>query len=151
MRLSTLAIPLSAALLVSLAGERATAQLTYQRPQTNPYGRPTVSPYLNLVRPGAAAGINYYGLVRPEFQVNAAINALQQQVASNSADIATDQASGLPNTGHPTQFLNTSHYFQSTGGAAGASRGGAASRSSFTGGAGGRGAGASQLAPPRRR
>jgi hypothetical protein len=31
-----------------------------------PPAPPTVSPYLNLLRGGAPAGVNYYGLVRPQ-------------------------------------------------------------------------------------
>ncbi len=78
---------------------------------------PAYSPYLNLLRNGNPAYINYYGLVRPEVDARNQIYGLQQGVAANATAISTiDTASGLPLTGHPTQFLNTSHYFLNRGG-----------------------------------
>ncbi len=121
--------------LMTLAGEPASAQTVYQRPQTNPFGQPAFSPYLNLLRRGSAPGINYFGIVRPEQQFNASINSLQRQVATNTSNIAGEEANNnLPFTGHPTQFMNTSHFFQSQGGVGGG-RGAAPSRTSFSSGA----------------
>ncbi len=48
---------------------------SYSRPRTNNY--PTVSPYLNLARPGQAA-TNYYGIVRPQVEANQAFQQIQQ-------------------------------------------------------------------------
>jgi hypothetical protein len=85
------------------------------------YTRPTVSPYLNLLRGGNTA-VNYYDLVRPQLYFNNSIQQLRQDVTLNQqgiADVASAQA--LPVTGHPSTFLNYSGYFMSTGrGSAGA-------------------------------
>ena len=73
-----------------------------------------MSPYLNLLRQGSPAGVNYYDLVRPQFQFQNSIQALQQQVSSLGSQVAVGEAqsaSGLPVTGHPSQFFNYSHYF----------------------------------------
>ena len=74
---------------------------------------PPVSPYLNLLRAGSPFGTNYYDLVRPQFQVQNSILALQGQVTTLGSQVATDTqaAGGMPVTGHPTQFFNYSHYF----------------------------------------
>ena len=82
-----------------------------------PSPRPVVSPYINLLRNNSPAYLNYYGLVRPEFQFQNQLGGLQQSLAASSgAGSATDPATGLPLTGHSTQFLNTSHYFLNRGG-----------------------------------
>jgi hypothetical protein len=70
--------------------------------------RPTVSPYLNLTRQGNTA-LNYYNLVRPEFEFRNAYQSLQQQVRQNQTTI--EEAGGVPTTGHTTNFQNYSHYF----------------------------------------
>jgi hypothetical protein len=74
---------------------------------------PPVSPYLNLLRQGSPAGVNYYDLVRPQFQFQNSIQALQGQVTTLGSQVAaeTQGATGLPVTGHPVQFFNYSHYF----------------------------------------
>jgi hypothetical protein len=74
--------------------------------------RPAVSPYLNLTRPGNP-GVNYYNLVRPQFQFGESIQGLQQQVGTLGAEVRTEaQAQApLPTTGHPVQFMSYSHYF----------------------------------------
>lgn len=95
----------------------------YVRPSpnpNNPYARPTFSPYLNLVRSNNSffsAGINYAGIVRPQFQMYDQLNQLQGQVGALQTGLnAVDaQSSSLPTTGHATQFLNTSHYFRNSG------------------------------------
>ena len=60
---------LAVGVLAIVAAGSVKAQGPYQRPQTNPYGTPAISPYLNLVRPGGA-GMNYYNLVRPQVETN---------------------------------------------------------------------------------
>ncbi len=112
---------ITAAALVGLAvftGGRLYAQAPVVRPPgPAPNLPPPYSPYLNLLRNGNPTYINYYGLVRPEVDFRNGINNLQQGVAANTASISqTDQATGLPLTGHPTQFMNTSHYFLNRGG-----------------------------------
>jgi hypothetical protein len=88
----------------------------YSRPNTNPFQQPVVSPYLNLARGGNPA-INYYGVIRPQEQTNLSIFQLQQQQqATGQAILATETATALPLTGHPTRFFNYSHYFFNQGG-----------------------------------
>jgi hypothetical protein len=82
--------------------------------------RPPISPYLNLNRGGNSA-INYYGLVRPQIDTTRALQNLQYQVQTNAANAAlpqttTDATTVLPSTtGHPVMFLNSSHFFPTTG------------------------------------
>jgi hypothetical protein len=82
---------------------------------TNPYGRPQLSPYLNLLRGGDPAA-NYYAGVLPEIQrrslnaqFGAAINDIDrrfyaQQPGDELGEVTTT-------TGHATAFMNTSSYF----------------------------------------
>lgn len=82
----------------------------------NPYGSPPLSPYLNLLRPGSSAAVNYYGLVRPQQAYNTAINSLEQQVVAGR--VATTAAENLaaPSTGHPIYFLSGyQRFFLNTG------------------------------------
>lgn len=101
---------------------------SYTRPRTNNY--PTVSPYLNLTRPGQTA-VNYFGIVRPQVQTNRAIEMIEQGAFAdprfgNAANLGVapdgtaipgmnryyaDQAAGLQ-TGHPATFFHYSHYYQ---------------------------------------
>lgn len=87
----------------------------------NPYNsRPTVSPYLNLLQGGGGA-LNlpqYQTLVRPFLEqqsindrnafnsqvMGRRINSLQQQVNQQ-------QYSPARATGHPTRYMNYSHYY----------------------------------------
>ncbi len=85
---------------------------------------PPVSPYLNLLRRGSSPAVNYYGLVRPQIEFRDSIQGLQQQVSALGAETANLNASAseLPFTGHPVQFMNSSHYFPARGGLGSASR-----------------------------
>jgi hypothetical protein len=78
------------------------------------------SPYLNLARPGNPA-INYYGLVRPEFQARSTALALQSQlnqVSQQVANPAPQAATGvLPQTGYTVRFLDYGRYFNRLGNA----------------------------------
>ncbi len=96
-------------LVVFLTGGPAGAQ-AFPAPYVSPYTQPPVSPYLNLLRAGNPA-INYYGLVRPLQQYNAAFQqmALQQPYANPA--LAAPDYSGLMLTGHPATFMNFSHYY----------------------------------------
>jgi hypothetical protein len=76
--------------------------------------RPTYSPYLNLVRRDAPAGVNYYGLVRPQIALQNNLQALQQQILAGQQLPAAGVGvvdSGLPVTGQQTFFFNTGGYF----------------------------------------
>src|SRR5206468_2651681 len=101
----------------------AVAQVTPLRPGGVPFNPPVVSPYLNLTRPGNTA-LNYYNLVRPEFEFRAAYQGLQVQANRQQAEI--NQVAGeesLPATGHSSSFFNYSHFYPGRGGA-GVSRSG---------------------------
>jgi hypothetical protein len=103
------------ALLLCCWAPGAQAQGGYARPAISPGSRPTVSPYLNIVRQGNPA-LNYYNLVRPEFEFRNAYQGLQQQVTRQTTAIDQMDASLLPATGHSTSFMNYSHYFPGRGG-----------------------------------
>jgi hypothetical protein len=85
------------------------------QPRVGPTSRPAVSPYLNLLRPGNSAGVNYYGLVKPQVEFRNNIQALQQQVTNNQTAITDLTNATLPTTGHSTTFLNTGGYFPGPG------------------------------------
>jgi hypothetical protein len=105
--------------LAWLAAGRAAAQYPIGRPVGPGVAPPPVySPYLNLLRRNNSTLQNYYGLVRPELEFRGALWGLEQQVATVGQAVTTpvDPTTGLPLTGHPTQFLNTSHYFLNRGG-----------------------------------
>ena len=121
-------------ILVAIAGSGG--ELLAQ-PGATP-GRPTASPYLNLLRPGGPA-LNYYGLVRPEANDRQAIQAVQSVASANQASIGDLlNGGGLPSTGTASQFMNHRSYFmnQGGGGLGGGFGGGRISLSS--GGGGGR-------------
>jgi hypothetical protein len=97
-----------AGVFLSMGSPRASAQAP-GRPPLNPYAGPSFSPYLNLLRGGNPA-LNYYGLVRPQQDYNA---LLQSQALAATAASSPLPATGLlePITGHPSQFMNFSHYY----------------------------------------
>ena len=72
-------------------------------------GRPTVSPYLNIMRGGDPA-INYYGLVRPQVAFSRAFQALDNNVVALQADV--NQPS---QTGQRSSFMTQGRYFMNTG------------------------------------
>lgn len=93
-----------------------------------PYSRsPTTSPWLNLAN-GGSAGLNYFNLVRPEFeararaaQLGAAIQGLEQQRSATSTTgeieamlLSLRLADPLPATGHPATFGDVRPYFSSS-------------------------------------
>ncbi len=100
-------------------------------------GRPTVSPYINLLRQGGGSpGLNYYGLVKPEINGRQSLQAVQSATAANQASIGDLlNGGGLPATGTPSQFLNHRSYFlnQGTGGVGGLNGGGSAAGGSGVG------------------
>ena len=97
--------------------------------------RPAVSPYLNLLRPGASPAVNYYGIVRPTQNLQSSVSGLQTQTSSllNAQSAATgvgDPAEVA--TGAPFGFQNHYFYFQNqyrrNGGGGGGGLGGGAGR-----------------------
>jgi hypothetical protein len=95
------------------AGQRAAAQ-GYLPPRPGgigPITNPVYSPYLNLLRPGGSLTQNYFGLVRPEFDLRNAAGNLQQQVYQNDQylnSLAYGNGTGYAPmvTGHAATFLN---------------------------------------------
>lgn len=81
---------------------------------------PAVSPFLNLNRLGSPAGINYYGLVRPQQDFRNSLSALQGQLAEQGVTTGNAEA-GLSAliTGQRARFLNTGGYFLNNNGGAG--------------------------------
>ncbi len=115
--------------LPSLAYSQRRAPSRPKRPKlnNNPAGqimrnattnRPTVSPYLNLLRPQGANSIpNYQSLVRPEMQQNR-LNAQQNSALKNlqgevqGLEGSSNQVyKGVRPTGHHAGFLQHSAYF----------------------------------------
>jgi hypothetical protein len=105
--------------------------------------RPTVSPYINLIRRGGSTITgNYYGIVRPEIEARRTALNLQQQIQSNRQAISQATTAEPPATGHPAYFMNHSSYFmtnQRGGGTTGPSRPGitnvpASVRTAYSGG-----------------
>jgi hypothetical protein len=114
----TMALTLTLAL--ALPGAQAQVPVT---PRGVPgYMTPPVSPYINLLRRGSPAAVNYYGIVRPEIQFENALGNLQQQVTTLGTETGEAGPGGLPPTGHPVQFMNYSHYFGAPLNAVGGSR-----------------------------
>lgn len=105
--------------IISFVAADASAQRpSYTAPSAsasaNIYSRPTVSPYLNLLRGGPGG---YQSLVRPLANNTQASrqNAQQiQQLQRNEAANRTGRSSGsqlFAPTGHTTSFRNFSHYY----------------------------------------
>jgi len=105
--------------ILSLGMLPATAGAQYQRPpQFNPYNRPALSPYLDLVRGGNPA-INYYLGTLPE--IDRRFMAAQQQFMQNQIGQLQTQGAPpdqddfvpvLPQTGHAAAFQTYGGYFQ---------------------------------------
>lgn len=101
----------------------ADAQLPQTAPPAgNTFGqaprRPTVSPYLQLLRPEALEVPNYQTLVRPQIEMREAeaqnqraIQQLQQEVANASPTMRTGASYMVRPTGHSSQFLNYLHFY----------------------------------------
>jgi hypothetical protein len=101
--------------LIGVRDARAQYPAYGGRPVPNPYSRPVLSPYINLLNGGNPA-VNYYGLVRPELQFASSLQQMGQQVALNQQQISDLQPFTLATTGHAAVFMNTSHYFQNLSG-----------------------------------
>jgi hypothetical protein len=89
----------------------ATEALAQVVPYQPAYTNPAVPPIINLARPGSNPAINYYGIVRPQVDFRNSMLRLQQGQAALGQEIGTEQAGGLPTTGHAAFFMNYSTYF----------------------------------------
>lgn len=90
------------------------------KPFKNVQQRPTVSPYLNLVRDDSGAAANYQTLVRPQMEqidINRRqemqFDRLDRQFQNFRSESAFPQEGSLDirETGHTTRFMNRSHYY----------------------------------------
>jgi hypothetical protein len=108
MKRSTLVSAFALAMFLGFGPSPARAQ-QFGRPPVNPLVSPPLSPYLNLLRGGNPA-INYYGLVRPQQDFNAFLQAQQGLYAQPVVAAPTPNLQDLI-TGHPAQFMNFSHYY----------------------------------------
>ena len=119
-------------LLVSPFASAQQGQLgQYTQPQWQ--SRPTLSPYLNMMRTGASPAINYYGLVRPQMNATQNLQNIQQQLQMLDNTVLNNQqgtTTGAPtagsylSTGHPVAFLNYGTYFPLNRGRIGGGGGG---------------------------
>ena len=87
---------------------------------SNPYNpKPTVSPYLNLLQNNGDFDFpQYQTLVRPFFDQQSINNrnaidsqALRGQVNSLQRQVGRSAVTGIRATGHPTRYMNYSHYY----------------------------------------
>jgi hypothetical protein len=89
----------------------------------NIYNRPTVSPYLNLLNPGAAFNSvpNYFTLVKPQLEQRAALNQQQSEISRLNRQVSAAprrsqrQQSQVRSTGHATQFMYYGQYYRQMG------------------------------------
>lgn len=114
---SFIAGPVVLALTALLPGP-ADAQVVGPRVGT-PSPAPTISPYINMLRSPNAPALNYFGLVRPQFQTNAGLQALQQQflLGQTGSLPGAEPTADVLTTGHAAMFMNYGGYFQSQTGA----------------------------------
>jgi hypothetical protein len=111
------------------AAPRLSAQTTPGSPPPPP--RPSVSPYLNLLRRDQPRALNYYNLVRPQVETRAALGRLEGQITANQEATADlERGEPLRATGHATGFMTHTRYFQNLGVRAG-SRGPSTSASTL--------------------
>jgi len=116
----TLGCVLAIGLGLMVMADKAMAQTPYPN-QGNAFARQPISPYLNMNRSGNPA-INYYGLVKPQFDTTKQLQSLQQQVQQQQVmsqlGAAAEEDGMLASfavTGHPAAFFNYSHYFGQAG------------------------------------
>lgn len=110
----------------TILGALATASAAWSQPpyyqQTaQPYSRPVLSPYLNILN-GPNAAVSYFGIVRPQLDMRNSLQQLQQQVAVDEQALANaqnGQAVTVPATGHTVQFMNYGNHFMRVGAPAG--------------------------------
>jgi hypothetical protein len=81
------------------------------------YQNPAVSPYINLNRGGNPA-VNYYGLVRPQFAANSALQSFGADLHTLSLSPGTQGNANQqrPQTGNRSSFMTHTRYFMNNGG-----------------------------------
>lgn len=91
----------------------------YRSTQSQLLGRSTVSPYLSLLQGSGQSGIpRYFTQVRPQLQArqtarqnDAKLSEIEQQVTQVESTVLQNRAQRA--TGHPTRFMNYSHFYPS--------------------------------------
>jgi hypothetical protein len=80
------------------------------------YQNPAVSPYINLNRGGNQA-VNYYGLVRPQFAANSALQAFGADLntLSLSPSMPGTANQQRPQTGNRSSFMTHTRFFMNYG------------------------------------
>src|SRR5262245_41728977 len=124
MRRLPLAALATAAGLFLADARQAAAQFQYQRPQTNPYGRPTVQPFINLGGRSSTVGIfsvqpNQNNPLLPGFAQQPGFGGVPQgqglqqafQLQQTGATMSLGGVPVAPTTGHGASFVNYGHYF----------------------------------------
>ncbi len=115
-------LALTAIVVCAWAGtvQPAQAQFIYTQPQTSPFYRPPVSPYLNVLRGGPlGAATGYFTITRPQIQAFGQIQALQSDLLSLQQGAALTPPTGTTTTpgatgvttGHPVTFFNYGRYY----------------------------------------
>jgi hypothetical protein len=104
--------------LAILATRPDSAQAQIRARRYPSVSRPTVSPYLNLLRRDnnnrSFSALNYYTLVRPEQEFRARLDAQARGLDSLRGDVdANTQSIGqeLRSTGHSSYFMNYGSYY----------------------------------------
>jgi hypothetical protein len=148
---------IASALTVVCLVTAAQAQFLPQRPASQ-FGTPLsggigssptpsgFSPYLNLLRGGNSAAVNYYGFVRPQMNMQAQIQAIQAQQQQGTPAVTEPDDPTTPGLVYGTRvrFLSTGNYFLSLGTPA---LTGPTTTGGFGAGAGRSGTGAGQVGP----
>lgn len=122
MKVTRILAAMVAAAALTLTADNAAAQSSFRRPDLNPFNnilsRPTVSPYLNLLRNQGFGAPNYQTLVRPELEARRqlqqqqhSINQLHTGLANQGQQLQRAITGEIRSTGHTTTYRNYSHYF----------------------------------------
>ncbi len=74
-----------------------------------------VSPYININRFGASPAVNYFNIVQPQLQFNAAIDQLSMQQGSLGSAMNAVTNTNMMTTGHPAMFGNYLWFYSSRG------------------------------------
>ena len=112
-----------------LSADTAMAQVQQRQYGYDPFlDRPALSPYYNLNRREGSAGTNYQLLVRPQIEAAERARLQQREIQQLQRQVSRPGSQGGAGgmTGHPSYFMNLSHFYPGLG--AGASPGGSAGR-----------------------
>ncbi|MDX1965158.1 MAG: hypothetical protein SFX18_18585 [Pirellulales bacterium] len=109
----------SSILAVVILGNMATLA-SAQKPFSNVTPqRPQLSPYLNLLNQNVPGVSNYFTLVRPQLDQQANLRRQEDQIrqlqraqqVNNRSPLSARGSNDIRATGHDTQFMYFSHYF----------------------------------------